>query len=280
MCSNSESIRGFEELMHRVEPLIRARGGRVVGAALGNLLRQVDPEFDAATYGAARLVELLESVPAVGRVERGARDEDVLFVLAGVASAPDRGRARATRLHRQLWNALVAATPKHDAYVDLATGRVVYTDVGSTPDGADHDEARFVAVPAIPQEEMQGWAAAFARDAGNEEAAERVLALDPKRWFPDFVRALPADVRPLWLVEHQRLVAEHWSEWADAQRVDRRRGLHGGGHRARPPQPADSAADDTGDIEELRALVHGAVDEMGMDELLSLPLPLRYVWQP
>lgn len=271
--------RSFCDLLGRVSPTIAARGGAILGAALGNLLKRADPAFSAEQYGANKLADLLLDCPEVGRVERDSSSNDILFVLAGADRLVPSKQPNPPRLYHPLWNALVSVRPRYGAFLDLGTARLVFTNPGNSPPGADTDGARFVAVEGIGQEEMREWAVEFAGIHFDELAAQNVRGLDVGVWFAEFTRGLPPGLRGPWQSVHAERVVARWRQWATTHDIDPEVGHTAPPRHPQPnrPQPPASGVHRASQLQSLRQLVHTAVDEMSEDELLALRVPLRYV---
>ena len=283
MQPTDEPLPDFETLLRTVLPGVS--GVTVVGATLGNLLRQAQPDFHPSLYGASSLKELLARHPELGRVEQTDRSPDLVFVRRD--EAPSSTPAPERTLHGPLWHALVAAHPRNRVFLDLGTGRWMATKPDESPDGAQADPARFLPVPPLPQARMQSWAAEFARTQVDDALADATAELAEDRWFPEFVRALPtADLRKRWTDLHRDRVIHHWTTWATQHGANPDTGFRAQKTSSgptwlpsRPLRPSESVstdADADADVDEvqLRAIVHAAVDQMSAEELRALPIPV------
>ena len=274
---DTEHIRkSFRALMLRAAPIIDSRGGRVPASAMEDLLRQVEPSFSPAAYGADKLTDLLALVPEVGHVE--GIGPDAAFVLADATSLANTERPT-THLEGTLWTWLVGADPPQAAFVDLATSELVYVETGTHPIGNDDDRDRFLRVPALQQDLVHRWACEFADELTDATTVPDLSG----NWFSQFLNALSPPNRSSWLRVHRQRVVDDWSDWTAQHELPQALGFSVRKRPTqriqRPPSPRRFDHIAPSEIENIRRVVHQAVEQMNLDELLALPIRLGHVWR-
>lgn len=291
--------------------LLRARPyadhGTILGAKLGALFRRLDPDFNARVLGDQNLKSLLARFPDVATTEEYEKSLD--FVLRFVGSEDSLSRdgrhrtkssARTFRsLDPELWTALVTENPRVDAYIDLHTLEVVTVPRNIEGEGSDQtsvgqEPERYLRVPPLSQEKLKSEARSFV-DTNPElgESRDQLLLLLTKTssgWFQIFTRAL-ADLgqRTRWLAVHRNFVLGEAAKWLNSHGIDEQKFIHAQSRaknstksdttevRRTPDQSLLSERPLSLPRERVRELVQQAVVRMSEEELLNLPIPLRYL---
>lgn len=236
---------------------------------LGLALRAQDPSFAVRRYGADKLKLLLAGRPDLGELVdvpgRGDAWQPAETTATTVLAAPT------VRLQRALWLALTA--PDKDAEqwrFDLAEIAVVRVQ-GEVANALQLSPERFLVLPHVTSEVEAPWRRAF--------LSEVIKWPDDDPLNPDDWSAFRERVHGLhrwrdWLDYRRGRIAGHALAWA------KRHGVRAGSITAPlvPSRPQRAPSHETvspapRSSEELRRLVHRAVDLMQHEELAALPIP-------
>jgi hypothetical protein len=161
-------------LLKTAANLPQAQRGYLLGARLGELLRQMAPDFNANVLGDDRFTTLLKRFPDLLTIRPDIGSQDVIiefhdFGKTNQRDAADRSllrsnaegsQARTEVLDQLLWKAMVSSRNDACWFLDLESLTVVEIPLnfnGDIPPESEPARApeRFLAIPAIPQNELR-----------------------------------------------------------------------------------------------------------------------------
>jgi len=250
---------------------------------MGILLRNLDPSFDPASWGAETLAGLLQRIPDMGTVERRP-DGHPQFRFGGtgladgaVLDAESVSALSRIRLRPDFWAATTAFRPPlSNAKFDLQALRVVSPD--QDPDALlSRFPERFVSLPDTREDFQKDLARRFlGQAAGSDRDAIEGLLGSPD-WLKGVAGLLKSPVlAEEWLrVRRGAIVAEAF-RWADCHGIRRealvplpaatsRKAARGGvPSSVLPSDPEDQS---------IRGMLHSLIDALSEEELRQLLLP-------
>lgn len=282
-----DSTSFLSALITTIRDLQAARGTDSVDVAfLGNVLRRDGRDWTA--YGFERLSAALAHLQAEGTVEISRSDKGALRVAARpgaaaiataaplptssvtqIATAPGRFRP----LRSPVWFAFASAIPSgHQRRINRRSG-VVWSD-GQQPPGSELD---WVPVVPVPEDEQRRWAEELLQrpDIGDD-TTPLIEALRTADWYRRFPLELekrgPVLVRA-WSHLRSTRIIDHVVAWASKNNVDQEV-LFASPRNDSAKMAAQASSKGAQDLR--RALL-SAIERMATPELLSLPIPMRYV---
>lgn len=288
------------QLLQRVQPYSRQYPRGLLGAMLGKLLRQLEPDFRTSVLGDSSLGKLVARFPDIGTVRR-IDGPDFVFEFAKAESAPSSEPRqevhpwRVDRWARDFWMALAAMPKEHVAtFVDLQTTQlvVVLDTLGQMPKDIVSEPERFLRIPCVPDDQLLDVATRFIAGLSIElqPMADRLRqAIKQTPWRADFESIVrEAGLSAQWKKQFQESVTAHGREWK------RRHGLPENAFLApatkalprttisRPPPSVSATVAETSATSEpppsdVREIVVEAVGYMSDAELMSLAIPIRCV---
>lgn len=269
------------------------RRGRVTRTAgvKPELIRHLAGSFDERALGYRTFSQFAEEAARQGYVEFGA-DADGWRRIRVSGDAPrGRGPGRGPeRLRPDIWNAFIEWRTGSFWVWDRASGRAV--KLADTAPAKERDDLvgiraaweekseAVVAIPPVPQQEQLAWVRAFVDELGEHPLANPLrTALDDPRPFLTAGIVLRADVALKARYHHYRLgkVLAAVRNWAAEHQID----LDAIDHSSPPPAPSAVARlDGRGgtEIEALRKVVRDAADQMTLEQLRRIELPLGIVF--
>lgn len=252
----------------------------LLGAKLGQLIRNHDHTFHPALYGADSLAELLSAQPDLGYVERREKG-DLLFhhpdttPLTGSDNVSDTHSEPPRFLKQDLWQALVNPHADTAAWFDLKNCRLHFPAHNDFDPGQGDEPERYLQVPPIDQKVVRQWASAFIGRSSVEDPTGLDEAIDAPdcSWF----RTLSAQLEQrgllsAWTAFHREQVYHYWDSWAQSHGIASHIGFARPGQarrnqKRRSPQRG------------LREKLHQVIDDMTEDELRQLLIPARFLIQ-
>lgn len=272
------SMSPFGRLLKRALEDVAQEDYPLLGAKLGQLIRNHDRTFHPMKYGAESLVELLSTQTDLGYVERR-QQGDLLFHPPNTAPGPGSDNAGDTHsepprfLSQDLWQALVNPHSNTIAWVDLKERRLHFPAADdSDPEHGDEPE-RYLRVPPIDQKLVRRWATAFIEQSTIDDrtALNEAIADPDSSWFRTLSAQLEArGLLSAWTCFHREQVGRHWGKWAQSHGVASHIGF------ARPGQVRRNQSRRS-PTSRLREHVHRVIDDMTEDELRQLLIPARFL---
>lgn len=228
-------------------------------ARLGSRLRTELPDLDLEALGFRQVKDLVAACTSVGRLVRG--QHDYLFILG------------APRIRREWWNAATAFDDRDVAWFDLATSALV-----SDSEARELEPERYLDLPRI-SEDLQ---LALARDWSSKQVeADALLAsLDDNPTLKDFrATTVRLGLGTPWSRARATAVANQLLEWAEEHGIERTIILDTEPPRRHSPASARTPrrALGGGELTQLRDVLHRAVDQMTLEELLEWRVPVRFL---
>ena len=223
-------------------------------ARLGSRLRSELPDLDIEALGFRQVKDLVAACTSVGRLVRG--QHDYIFILG------------APRIRREWWNAVTAFDDKDVAWYDLATGTLV-----ADATARELEPERYLDLPRFTEEQQL----ALARDWSSKQVDSDALlaALDENPTLKDFRAAI--ERLGQWSRARATAVSNLLLDWASEHGIERSNLLDAEPPRrhpqasSRPPRRAAGG----GDLSRIRDVLHQAIDQMTVEELLEWRVPVR-----
>lgn len=281
-------------------------GRKAMAAGLKpELQRQIDG-FAEADYGFERFADFIDAAVEAGVVRldpAGAPHRCVLPVDAVSPGDPEtrpaeisqtQRRMRRARLRPDVWSSFVEWYDDHIRLWDRQTQRpfVFPVDANGSPAWLDPNDAtrrRFVELPAVSREQQVEWMRQWS-EVQDEPARDHLLAaLEPTAVPGQFRRTLgDLGLALQWRNELGARVGEVVAEWAGVHGIaasalvdprDRSGRTTQRTQASNSGEPAMEAKSEArvSSGEQLRALVHAAVDQMSVSELASLQIRAEYL---
>ena len=178
---------------------------------------------------------------------------------------------RSLYLRKDVWLAFVAPTTG-EHYFNHSTGAIERASGSSRG-------AEWTRIERIDEDTQRGWARAFLSECGLEADPEIAPALHAARWYSEFSQSLARrspNLAKAWQLDRSERVRTHVIAWCQRHGIDS--ALVVESPRREPDVAVDAAkARDRVDGDALRAALLAALQEMTTRELLSLPIPARYL---
>jgi hypothetical protein len=265
--------------------------------------------FEPKALGFKRFRDFLAAAEQNDHISVHERPGDLVVALPGDPVV----QTGALRIRRDLWRAALDWSPRVDHYLDLDADRVEALPkdpVPLEPEPMQKLRARveladesLVRVPRVSMATQLSWMSTFTDSLADDEMRillQGALATEkPAKLFTDVLRNDPQTLSR-W---HERLTANvsaHLQSWKERDERLINLDLHvpptGAGRKSEmphPPTPGTSArralidaataarsfprTDGQDGDQQLRALLHRAIDRMGTEELRQIWLPLGYV---
>jgi len=285
---------------------LKLAGAPVRGAAFKlKYLRQLDPAFDERQLGYRTLRAFLEAFPDVVRLSHDGID----IVVEPPKRADHLARVSSGELHKirpDLWRAFTFVDKSIARYFDRVRGEAVLLSIDPSPEEPerlrelrgqlDKTPANFVPIGPVeaPEqlEQMRGFAASVEDRRLRSELEE---ALGTRLWFRAFNSILQGSPGLLhtWKIQWSTFVLNRINEWSKTHQIDvpnlvtqTIRVAMGTGRpvaqnmrsrdRQRSPTPMVAMSLD---VEDLRARILNAVEEMTLSQLLALSIPAEYLYR-
>ncbi|MFO0607046.1 MAG: hypothetical protein U0324_27990 [Polyangiales bacterium] len=247
---------------------VRARlGDRVLVSRVGIALREIDPAFTPKSHDAPSLTDLLGRVPEVGVIEGATGQKEFVFTGAAPPSF---------RLSQPIWQAVTEFKPSGRWHLDLESFQLRHS--ARDPEMLLETEGeRFVALPTLGADFQRRLARTFVAEhlPAQRDAVEQVLS--GSEWLTPLLDIFEsAGLASRWRTFRAQRISEEVLAWAERHGVARERLLDA--PRLAPATPRTSKA--TGadsDLHDMRALLHDAIDMMGLQELAALNVPPAYL---
>jgi hypothetical protein len=266
---------------------LEARGRVTRVAGVKSELQRHLPDFNERQLGFQSFGAFVEAAAQVGAVRIERDNEGWTRVLS--IGAPTIAGERPDRLRPDIWDAFTRWGEGQIRVWDRATARAIRLSAAPVPgEPAEHvalreamqrADGQVIVISPIDNDEQQRWMQEFVAGLGEHTLARPLEAAlsDPKP-FRAFTTVLQADDALRRAFNRRRTVnvLAAVRQWAAENAVD----LDALDHTAPPPSPAATpqAAPPQRDVGAiLRAALHRAIDEMGVDELRRLSVPAGYI---
>lgn len=260
----------FRSLLGRVRERL---GDRLLLSRLGLALREIEPGFRVESYSATSLTDLLRQVPDVGALVWDAQQK--WFVFSGSHERP----TGPLRLQADLWRAVTDFRAEGGGwYMDLDTLQLRHPsrDPGKL---LETESERFVAVPVLGVAFQKELAREFTKEHLPDQMAAVESALSTEDWLSAFLDLVEsAGLGERWRAMRSARISGVVVKWAEQHGIAREHITEVSRrptpmiHRA--PLPGTSTGDD---LQDMRALLHAAVDMMSLPELAALNVPPAYL---
>lgn len=262
--------------------------GRLTAARIGYLARlQLKEEPRACGFGS--LKEALLELERQGIIRTGDTPKKALAVwLVGAATVgphptaptnepvavqraePHTSTARFQRLRNPVWLAFVSRAPTGRRFMHKDTGQVM-TGQGSAPQPAE----KWAEIEPVDEDSDRADASAFIESESllDKLTLEGVLA--SPNWFQEFHRLLREQdpfLASKWNRRRSNRVIAEVTQWCLANGIASHLVFETPVQSVSIPTPAPSAGKD-----QLKPLLLSAIHLMSTKELLSLPIPARYL---
>ncbi len=296
-------------LLRTAANLPQAQRGYLLGARLGELLRQMAPDFNANVLGDDRLTTLLRRFPDLLTIRPDIGSQDVIIEFHDLGKTNQRhvadrsllrsnngaSQARTEVLDQLLWKAMVSNRNDVRWFLDLESLMIVEVPLdfeGNIPQESEPARApeRFLTIPAIPQDELREVIHEYVNNL-NLPALDLEIdsLLTQTNWFPQVSDRMRELGITSWKLAHRRFVIDRARAWLDEHGVfpDRfirstmpheplaTRPRHAPALVGRVAAPIDGATSIS--QQDIRELVLRAISKMSEQELLDLRIPLRYL---
>lgn len=255
---------------------------------LGAALRRQEPQFEPRTYGFEKLIELLRQVPDVGSIVVNEAPGAERFVFAGTAS-PDGGD-QGVLLRSDIWRALMDFRPHTDpCHLDLSDfslRRVSEDDKGLLTS----EPERFITLPTIDPELQKSLARRLVAEQRPELVSILEERLTEQRWYSAMTELFrDSALDESWSKLRVKEVVKVVLSWAAQHGIAAEKITFHPPRRvpATPSSTGSSAPTarrdapvhhaDAPSTDELRALIHDAIDLMSTPELAALAIPPAYL---
>jgi hypothetical protein len=244
-------------------------------AELGKAIRDREPQFKPGAYGKENLISLLRLVPDLGTVRKAMTSSAEVFVFnEGGATSSDLP-ASAPRIRSDIWKAIIEfRQPADPWYLDLET--FALRNRAGDPDGLLVSEPeRFIALPTAGADFQKDLARRFIA-AHRPDLAQRLdTELVTQQWYQallDTFRSVGLD--DAWHAFRAKALATHVATWANQHGIP----IEKIAHPRLGNRPERTRSEGNPDpIDDMRALVHDAIDMMSAQEIGSLPIPPVYL---
>ncbi len=246
--------------------------GSMTAARVGSLIRTRlgDP---TQMSGYPKLKSVLEELERQGAVRTGPNSKGAFSVwLLDSPSAitahqhGDRKPSGPYRPLRQpLWHAFVATAPQGRRFMNRLSGEL-RLGVATAPEPV----AEWVEIPVLSESEDRAAAAEFLKSEGVPIEGAVSEALAAPRWFTELPRAIPSHLAGAWKRRRTGRVVELAERWRRENHLGEQVVYDDRLQRTR-------GAELTKETQELRTRLLAAIKRMSTDELLSLPIPARYL---
>jgi hypothetical protein len=255
---------------------------------LGMTLRRQEPPFDPRAYGVEKLIDLLRQVPDVGSIVNEDSAGTAKFVFAGKPLA-DSAEAEVL-LRPDIWRAVTDFRPHTDPYF-LDLSNLSIQRASDDREGLLTSEPeRFITLPTIDAEFQKGLARKLVNEQRPELSSRLEERLAEQRWYSattELFRASALD--EAWSRVRVKELGKVVTDWAVQHGVDPEKITY------RPQRKATSQSISTGsyapparreapaplmeprNADDLRDLIHDAIDLMSPPELAALPIPPAYL---
>ncbi len=289
--------RAYAQLANLVAEWQRTGRG-TTSAGLKSGLQRSPEGFSESDLGFDSFLEFLNAAVAAGSIQVHRLENGHRLVQLPGDPVPDRasplsqtlGTLPSARLKPDVWAAVVDWADMHKRLWDRENNRAFLfpVDEAGEPLWASQPE-RFADIPSATQAMQIGWMGDFAhrQSAPDRQALEQSLLEGAPRG--SFRRELQArNLVGQWRAELQRLTTDFALEWASKNGISKSEILDGrstrpmksagaisprlSGKSVRPSGSSTPPHANRSDINDLRRMVHKAVDRMSTSELLALPL--------
>lgn len=269
-------------MLLEVAGIARQRGGHMLGSQVGQALGRLDETFEAHALGDESLAVLL------GRFEdiltllpRSPEDSDLTFRFTDVEE-----RTGHSRIHPDMWRAMVVPSLNAVHYVDLAETNVVSIGEEGLSSLVTEPE-RYLQIPRVPYETvttpLREWVERHATESDQIRLLEHLESQD---WYQPFANTCAELELRGWRTVQYRAVLSHLREWLEQHDIRESTFILWPTQEHSQTRPKDKRArrhsapgrtPNTMGHSNVRARVIAAVERMSDDELLSLRIPVRYL---
>jgi hypothetical protein len=265
----------------------KATGRPSNGAAIADAIRAKFPEFHFNQVGHQRLSDVVRIAEQRGLV---LRQRDVKHLELSPGRNSDLSPAVEVTAHytvpsshirSDIWRAFVFTTRRHPTYLDLNTGQVIPIPTDDETKSAELEaDDRFKRIDAIPATTQQQWMEEFIQHRDNIDSSQAPIHVDD--WWVKF---------PAWISGIDVALEKEWNRFRTGKVVDSVRAWGSANHvpsnvlfaaQQRWPRPASNEREksDRGakaSSEVLRRAIFASLNEMSLDELEEVAIPIRYV---
>lgn len=255
---------------------------------LGAALRRQEPGFNPRTYGYEKLIELLRHVPDVGSIVSDETAGAKRFVFAGKTSPESRGVD--VLLRSDIWRIVTDFRPNTDPYYFDLSDFSLRRASEDNENLLTSESERFITLPTIDPELQKNLARKLVAEQQPELASRLEERLTEQRWYSamtELFRETALDES--WSKIRVKELGKVVLDWAAqhgiaAERITYR--THGkapaspisaGSYSPSTRKAAPVHQPEPPNMDDLRSLIHEAIDLMSTPELVALPIPPAYL---
>jgi hypothetical protein len=245
----------------------------LAGALLSHLIRQEFPGLDYTKLGLTKLGDAIRIAVDRRLLQRNAivSHLEVLPIEpaanAVAAQPPETAGANRVFVRPEIWRELVFSGVRRPAYFDRSTQQIRH--LGNT--GASTPDASLVQIDRVPVETQISWLRDFLKSRAS-------LTNDTQEYLHGLLHGQIDQLAPTiardWRVLRTGKIVEHVRAWAQRNGIDVASVLV---PKSATKKSNVSRMERTQEISDVRRAVCAAIQEMTLEELEEISIPLRYV---
>ena len=281
--ADSESPKDVCELIQFMGSYVRDHlektGRRTTGAALADAIRRRFPDFGFDQLGFSRLADAVHRAEKEGAL---VRHRDVQHLEVSPSEDTPRtpsahaASAMSSYVRPDVWRAFVFVTDRFAHFLDRTTGRLVSLMSNEKEQlNAQERDPRFIRVEPIAPDAQKDWMRQFL-DSQDSLAADDAPINEEEWWikFPTWLKEQNGEANFAWRRFRSEKIVTFIREWA------KENGIVPDSLFSPPRLPTQATPrrkDRPDEDEATRRAIVAAVEEMPVEQLQDLSIPVRYV---